>query len=349
MQSSATGEQPDPEVSGEPLLEVTDLAVHYDVRKGGKVRAVDGVSISIAPRRTVGLVGESGCGKSTFGRAVLRLVPILRGTIRFGGVDITKLSERSLRPMRPRMQVIFQDPFSSLNPLKRVGRIIGEPLAVHGVGDRGDLQSHIASALERVGLPADVVDRYPREFSGGQRQRIAIARALALRPEFIVADEPVSALDVSVQAQVINLLQRLQREEGLAYLFISHDLGVIRHVADEVAVMYLGRIVEYASQAALFERPLHPYTEALMSAVPAPDPATSRQSRIVLTGDLPNPSAPPPGCSFHTRCHYATELCTKVEPPLIDQGGGHLLACHHPLGSPQASGTSAPPGKAVGA
>jgi oligopeptide/dipeptide ABC transporter ATP-binding protein len=330
---SANGE---PQAAGERLVEVDDLAVHYDVRKGGKVRAVDGVSISIAPRRTLGLVGESGCGKSTFGRAVLRLVPILRGTIRFDGVDITNLPERSLRPIRPRMQVIFQDPFSSLNPLKRVGRIIGEPLAVHGVGERGDLDAHVASALERVGLPADVVDRYPREFSGGQRQRIAIARALALRPQFVVADEPVSALDVSVQAQVINLLQRLQREEGLAYLFISHDLGVIRHVADEVAVMYLGRIVEFASQAALFERPLHPYTEALMSAVPSPDPATSRQSRIVLTGDLPNPSAPPPGCSFHTRCRYATELCKRVEPPLVDHGGGHLLSCHYPLGSPQA-------------
>jgi oligopeptide/dipeptide ABC transporter ATP-binding protein len=322
---------------GARLVEVDDLAVHYAVRKGASVRAVDGVSFSISAGRTLGLVGESGCGKSTLGRAVLRLAPILRGRIRFDGVDITDLPERNLRPFRPRMQVIFQDPFSSLNPLKRVERIIGEPLLVHGIGDRRELRAHVAAALERVGLPPDVAERYPHEFSGGQRQRIAIARALALRPRFVVADEPVSALDVSIQAQVINLLQRLQREEGLAYLFISHDLGVIRHVADEVAVMYLGRIVEFVSQDELFARPLHPYTEALMSAVPAPDPDSSRARRIVLSGDLPNPSNPPPGCSFHTRCRYATEVCTTIEPALVDQGGGHLLACHHPLGSPAPS------------
>jgi oligopeptide/dipeptide ABC transporter ATP-binding protein len=312
------------------LVEVEDLAVQYAAHKGAKVRAVDGVSLSIPAGKTLGLVGESGCGKSTLGRAVLRLVPAVRGTIRFEGVDITNLPERSLRPIRPRMQVIFQDPFSSLNPLKRVERIIGEPLAAHGIGDRGE----VARALERVGLPPDAAERFPREFSGGQRQRIAIARALALRPSFVVADEPVSALDVSIQAQVINLLQRLQREEGLAYLFISHDLGVIRHVADEVAVMYLGRIVEHASQDELFERPLHPYTEALMSAVPAPVPAARGRSRIVLSGDLPNPTAPPPGCTFHTRCRYATAVCSTVEPPLVDQGDGHLLACHHPLTTP---------------
>jgi peptide/nickel transport system ATP-binding protein len=321
-------------VTADRLVEVDDLAVHYATRRGGAVRAVDGVSLSISPGRTLGLVGESGCGKSTLGRAVLRLAPILRGRIRFDGVDITELPERSLRELRPRMQVIFQDPFSSLNPLKRVERIVGEPLLVHGIHDRGELRANVASALERVGLPPDAAERYPREFSGGQRQRIAIARALALRPRFVVADEPVSALDVSIQAQVINLLQRLQREEGLAYLFISHDLGVIRHVSDEVAVMYLGRIVEFATQDALFERPLHPYTEALMSAVPAPDPDASRGRRIVLSGDLPNPSDPPPGCSFHTRCRYATEVCRTVEPPLVDHGGGHLLACHHPLGTP---------------
>jgi oligopeptide/dipeptide ABC transporter ATP-binding protein len=326
------------------LLEVEDLAVHYGLRKGDTVRAVDGVTISISPGKTLGLVGESGCGKSTLGRAVLRLVPILRGTIRFDGVDITHLTERNLRPLRPRMQVIFQDPFSSLNPLKRVGRIISEPLAVHGLGDGEDLQRAVDAALERVGLPPDVVDRFPREFSGGQRQRIAIARALALRPRFVVADEPVSALDVSIQAQVINLLQRLQREEGLAYLFISHDLGVIRHVADDVAVMYLGRVVEFAPQEALFARPLHPYTEALISAVPAPDPDRSRQKRIVLSGELPNPAAPPPGCSFHTRCRYATDVCRRVEPALIDHGGGHLLACHHPLApSPKVTATTVPP------
>jgi oligopeptide/dipeptide ABC transporter ATP-binding protein len=312
------------------LVEVEDLAVQYAAHKGAKVRAVDGVSLSIPAGKTLGLVGESGCGKSTLGRAVLRLVPAVRGTIRFDGVDITNLPERSLRPIRPRMQVIFQDPFSSLNPLKRVGRIIGEPLAAHGLAE-GQLDAQVARALERVGLPPDAADRYPREFSGGQRQRVAIARALALRPSFVVADEPVSALDVSIQAQVINLLQRLQREEGLAYLFISHDLGVIRHVADEVAVMYLGRIVEHASQDALFERPLHPYTEALMSAVPAPVPSARGRSRIVLSGDLPNPTAPPPGCTFHTRCRYATAVCSTVEPPLVDHGDGHLLACHHPL------------------
>jgi oligopeptide/dipeptide ABC transporter ATP-binding protein len=313
------------------LLEVEDLAVHYRLRKGGTVRAVDGVSISLSPGKTLGLVGESGCGKSTLGRAVLRLVPVIRGTIRFDGVDITHLAERNLRALRPRMQVIFQDPFSSLNPLKRVGRIIGEPLSVHGLGDGESLQRAVAAALERVGLPPDAADRYPREFSGGQRQRVAIARALALRPRFVVADEPVSALDVSIQAQVINLLQRLQREEGLAYLFISHDLGVIRHVADDVGVMYLGRVVELAPQEALFARPLHPYTEALMSAVPAPDPDRSQQKRIVVSGELPNPAAPPPGCSFHTRCRYATDVCRRVEPALIDHGAGHLLACHHPL------------------
>jgi oligopeptide transport system ATP-binding protein len=316
---------------GAPLVEVEDLAVHFAAREGGHVRAVDGVSIAIPAGSTLGLVGESGCGKSTLGRAVLRLAPIARGTIRFEGREITRLPERSLRRIRPRMQVIFQDPFSSLNPLKHVGRIVGEPLAVHGVRDRAELRRQVESALERVGLPADAADRYPREFSGGQRQRIAIARALALRPRFVVADEPVSALDVSIQAQVLNLLERLQREEGLAYLFISHDLGVIRHVADEVAVMYLGRIVERAPQEVLFERPLHPYTEALMSAVPVPDPASSRRRRIVLTGDLPNPAAPPPGCRFHTRCRYATSICATVEPPLVDQGDGHLLACHHPL------------------
>jgi oligopeptide/dipeptide ABC transporter ATP-binding protein len=329
---SENGRQQSSLPAGDHILEVEDLAVQYAAQKGARVRAVDGVSISITAGKTLGLVGESGCGKSTLGRAVLRLVPATRGTIRFEGVDITNVSERSLRAIRPRMQVIFQDPFSSLNPLKRVDRIVGEPLSVHGIGDRRELRSLVERALERVGLPPDAADRYPREFSGGQRQRIAIARALALRPRFVVADEPVSALDVSIQAQVINLLQRLQREEGLAYLFISHDLGVIRHVADDVAVMYLGRIVEYASQDELFERPLHPYTEALMSAVPAPVPVSSGgRKRIVLSGDLPNPTDPPPGCTFHTRCRYATEICSSVEPALVDQGGGHVLACHHPL------------------
>jgi oligopeptide/dipeptide ABC transporter ATP-binding protein len=327
-----------------PLVELRDVSVRYATREGAPIRAVDGVSLAIPEGKTLGLVGESGCGKSTLGRTVIRLTQASAGSIHFEGVDITHLPERELRRFRPRMQPVFQDPFSSLNPLKRVGRIIGEPLEVHGMGDRAEIRRRVAEMLERVGLPVSAADRFPREFSGGQRQRIAIARALALQPRFVVADEPVSALDVSIQAQVINLLERLQEEESLTYLFISHDLGVIRLVADQVAVMYLGRVVELAAAEDLFARPLHPYTEALMSAVPIPDPDSGRPERVVLHGDLPNPADPPTGCYFHTRCRYATEFCSTVDPPLLEHAPGQLAACHYPLLARKATPAGRPAG-----
>jgi oligopeptide/dipeptide ABC transporter ATP-binding protein len=317
----------------EPLIEVTDLRKFYPVQKGilgrtvGQVHAVDGISFSIGVGETLGLVGESGCGKSTVGRAVLRLIEPTSGAIKVRGQDITHLPKAAMRPLRRQMQIVFQDPSSSLNPRIRAGEIVGEPLKVHGVGDKAERAERVAQLFARVGLRPQQMRNYPHQFSGGQRQRVSIARALALDPGFIVADEPVSALDVSIQAQVINLLMDLQRDAKLSYLFISHNLAVVEHIAHRVAVMYLGRIVEYADKATLFAAPLHPYTEALLAAVPIPDPALKRQKQHV-GGDVPSPIRPPPGCHFHPRCRYAEARC-RVEVPLLREvAPGHTVACH---------------------
>jgi oligopeptide/dipeptide ABC transporter ATP-binding protein len=316
-----------------PLIEVTDLKKHFPIRKGifqravGNVLAVDGVSFSINEGETLGLVGESGCGKTTVGRTVLRLIEPTSGQIKIRDQEISGLSRTELRPLRRQMQIVFQDPFSSLNPRIRVGRIVGEPLRVHNVGDKDERQERVAQLFRRVGLRPDQVDNYPHQFSGGQRQRVSIARALALDPHFIVADEPVSALDVSIQAQVINLLMDLQRDLKLSYLFVSHNLAVVEHISHRVAVMYLGRIVEYADKVSLFENPRHPYTEALLAAVPLPDPSLTR-TRHRVTGDVPSPINPPPGCHFHPRCPIAEARC-KVERPALRQiAPGHLVSCH---------------------
>jgi len=321
-----------------PLLEVTDLVKHFPIRSGvlvdrevARVRAVDGVNLIVRDGETVGLVGESGCGKSTVCRAIMQLVAPTSGSVRFNGEELVGRSARDLRPLRREIQMIFQDPFASLNPRKRVGQIIGEPLELHGVARGAELNRRVQDLLERVGLQAEHYNRYPHEFSGGQRQRIGIARAIGLRPKLIIADEPVSALDVSVQAQIINLLDDLQREFSMAYLFVAHDLGVVRHVSDRVAVMYLGKIVEEADSDTLYSRPQHPYTNALLSAVPIPDPRrNAARQRITLEGDVPSPIDPPPGCRFHTRCPKATEVCRSDEPALLGVGPGHVVACHHP-------------------
>ena len=316
-----------------PVLEVVDLKKHFVIRKGllrraaGHVRAVDGLSFAIGDGETLGLVGESGCGKSTVGRTVLRLIEPTAGVIRLGGHDVTRLGRSELRPYRRQMQIIFQDPFSSLDPRMRAGAIVGEPLAVHGV-ERGKRRAErVAELFERVGLRSAQMGHYPHQFSGGQRQRIGIARALALSPRLIVADEPVSSLDVSIQAQVLNLMMQLQRELGLAYLFISHNLAVVEHISQRVAVMYLGRIVEYADRTSLFTAPLHPYTELLLSAVPVPNPSVRRKKRL-LQGDVPSPANPPAGCHFHTRCPHALDVCRAQSPPLREVRPGHRVACH---------------------
>ena len=316
-----------------PILEVKDLKKHFPVRKGllrrtvGHVYAVDGISFSIGEGETLGLVGESGCGKSTAGRAVLRLIEPTSGRIAMTGRDITRLPKKELRPYRRQMQIVFQDPFSSLNPRMTAGDIVGEPLLVHGMGRGKERREQVSALFERVGLrPAQMVN-YPHQFSGGQRQRIGIARALALGPKLIVGDEPVSALDVSIQAQVINLLQDLQRERKLSYLFISHNLAVVEHISHRIAVMYLGRIVEYADTRSIFTRPQHPYTEALLSAVPVPDPSVKREKRLVQ-GDVPSPVNPPAGCHFHTRCPYAVDRCKVESPALREVRPGQLVACH---------------------
>jgi len=312
----------------DPVLSLADLRVHFPTR-GGVVRAVDGVSLDVMPGETVGLVGESGCGKSTLGKAALRLVPVTSGSIRLDGQDIGALSRGALRPLRPKMQMIFQDPFASLNPRLTVASILEEPLVVHGRGNAAERRTRVAWLMEKVGLRPEAAARHPHEFSGGQRQRIGIARALALEPRIVVCDEPVSALDVSVRAQVINLLTDLRRELGLAYLFVSHDLSVVEHVSDRIAVMYLGRLVEIADRRTLWTRPLHPYTQALVSAVPRADPTdgASRQ-RIRLDGDLPSPIDPPSGCRFRTRCPFAEEECAVREPELRHFGEGQRVACH---------------------
>ncbi len=323
----------------EPLLSVSGLTKHFPVKRGivfqsavGTVRAVDGLSFDVAPGETLALVGESGCGKSTTGRLVLRLIEATEGTIRFAGRDVRGLGRGALRDLRRDMQIIFQDPYASLNPRLTVGETLAEPLRLHGLASGAALRKRIDELLGEVGLSAWHALRYPHEFSGGQRQRIGIARALASQPKLIVCDEPVSALDVSIQAQVINLMQDLKSKFGLSYIFIAHDLAVVRHISDRVAVMYLGKIVELAPKRSLFARPRHPYTQALLSAVPVPDP-TAQRARIRLAGDVPSPLNPPKGCRFHTRCAYAQDRCRKEEPllrPLQDGAGaeGQVVACH---------------------
>jgi oligopeptide transport system ATP-binding protein len=317
----------------ELLLEARDLVKHFPVRRSKDVvHAVDGVSLDVQRGETLGIVGESGCGKSTLGRLLVRLHEPTSGTVRFRGADITKLSRRELRPFRREMQMIFQDPYASLNPRKRVGQIVADPFHIHRTAGREETRRRVQDLLEVVGLSPDHVNRYPHEFSGGQRQRIGVARALALSPQLIVADEPVSALDVSIQAQVINLLDDLQDDFQLTYVFIAHDLGVVHHVSDRIAVMYLGVVVEIGPSDPLFLHPIHPYTQALLSAIPpieADDEA--RRERIVLEGEVPSPIDPPSGCRFHPRCPYATEICRVEQPVLTDHGAGRLAACHHPL------------------
>ncbi len=316
-----------------PVLEVSGLSKHFPVRKGllrrtvGHVYAVDDVSFSIGTGETLGLVGESGCGKTTVGRTILRLIEPTAGSIRLDGHDVTHLGRAELRPFRRQMQIIFQDPFSSLNPRKRAGDIVGEPLKVHGLKTREERRQAVEDLFERVGLRRAQMDNFPHQFSGGQRQRIGVARALALNPKLIIGDEPVSALDVSIQAQVINLLMDLQRELKLSYLFISHNLAVVEHISHRIAVMYLGRIVEYTDKVTLFTRPLHPYTEALLAAVPVPDPRIKRTKHVVQ-GDVPSPLNPPPGCRFHTRCPIAVARCRQEVPALREVETGHHVACH---------------------
>ncbi|HUG85993.1 MAG TPA: oligopeptide/dipeptide ABC transporter ATP-binding protein [Euzebya sp.] len=324
--------------TGRDLVRVRDLHVHFDdeggvFRRGGDpVRAVDGVTFEIRRGETLGLVGESGCGKTTIGRALLRLYDATSGTVEFDGVDVGSLGPRELRRLRRRMQMVFQDPYSSLNPRQNVTNVVGEPLKVHNIASGKELEARVAELLQVVGLPEGAGNRYPHEFSGGQRQRIGLARALALNPDLIVADEPVSALDVSIQAQIVNLLEDLQEQFDLTYLFIAHDLAVVRHISDRIVVMYLGTIVEVSPARELYSSPLHPYTLALMSAVPIPDPAVElHRERVILTGDMPSPADPPPGCRFHTRCPYAqVERCPDEVPVLRSiQSSEHVVACHY--------------------
>jgi oligopeptide/dipeptide ABC transporter ATP-binding protein len=320
-----------------PLLEVEHLRVLFPVKSGviidrttAHVHAVDDVSFQLHTGETLGVVGESGCGKTTLIRMLVRLLEATSGTIRFRGQDITKVGRRQMEPIRKEMQMVFQDPQASLNPRKRVGQILGTPLAQRGVGRR-QLTSESRELLDRVGLPADILNRFPHEFSGGQRQRIGIARALAVNPQLVLLDEPVSALDVSIQAQVINLLDDLQDELNLSYVFVAHDLSVVRHVSDRIIVMYLGKLMEVSPAEELYTKPIHPYTSALLSAIPIPDPNQNRaRHRTVVSGEPPNPINPPSGCRFHTRCPRASEICRTSEPPLTEYARGHIAACHHP-------------------
>jgi oligopeptide/dipeptide ABC transporter ATP-binding protein len=321
-----------------PLLEVEHLKLHFPIKKGllidrevARVHAVDDVTFTLSDGETLGLVGESGCGKTTLSRTVMRLADSTDGAIRFRGRDVTKASRRALGPLRREMQMVFQDPYASLNPRKRVAQIIGMPLRRHGVAN-DEADRRVLDLMDRVGLAREHVNRFPHEFSGGQRQRIGIARALALEPQLIVLDEPVSALDVSVQAQIVNLLDDLQDELGLAYLFVAHDLSVVRHVSDRIAVMYLGKLMEVSPAEELYTKPIHPYTAALLEAIPIPDPRKNRErTRSVVSGEPPNPIDPPSGCVFHPRCPHATDVCRTVQPPLTRYANGHLAACHHPL------------------
>ena len=330
-----------------PLVEARDLKKHFPILKGvfarpaGTVHAVDGVSFHISPGETLGLVGESGCGKSTVGRTLLKLLEPTSGQILVRGEDITGHSAEEMLPYRRKMQMIYQDPYASLNPRMSVGEIVGEPLRIHGVASGGEWRDRVEALFSRVGLRPELMDSYPHEFSGGQRQRIGIARALALNPDLVVGDEPVSALDVSIQAQIINLLMDLQDELGLSYLFVAHDLAVVEHLSHRVAVMYLGRIVELTDKTSLFEMPLHPYTEALLSAVPIPKASARARKRVILKGDVPSPINPPAGCHFHTRCAYATARCRAEPPTLREIVPGHWASCHlHDGGvrSPLANG-----------
>ncbi|MGI6189169.1 MAG: dipeptide ABC transporter ATP-binding protein [Clostridiales bacterium] len=317
------------------LVEVKDLKKYFPVR-GGMVaekrqmlKAVDGVSFQIYKGETLGLVGESGCGKTTVGRTILKLYAPTSGRVIFDGDDISDLNDRQMRPYRKRMQIIFQDPYASLNPRMTVGDIIAESIDIHRIAAGEDREAMIFDLLDKVGLNREHAGRYPHEFSGGQRQRIGIARALAVNPDFIVCDEPISALDVSIQAQVVNLLEDLQVEMGLTYLFIAHDLSMVKHISDRVGVMYLGKIVEIAESSELYSKPLHPYTQALLSAIPVPDPdAMEKRDRIILKGDVPTPINPPSGCRFRTRCPIASDICAEQEPDMKDYGGGHMAACH---------------------
>ncbi len=325
------------DVNGAPLLEVRDLKMHFPITKGiifqrqvGAIKAVDGISFSMYKGETLGLVGESGCGKSTTGRAILQLYRPTNGKVIFEGVELTETKGEDLRKMRRRMQMIFQDPYASLNPRMTVGSIIGEPLEVHKIGaNKRERQERVQELLRTVGLNPFFVNRYPHEFSGGQRQRIGVARALAVNPAFIICDEPISALDVSIQAQVINLLEDLQNELNLTYLFIAHDLSVVRHISDRIAVMYLGKIVELTDRDELYANPKHPYTQALLSAVPIPDPVVEKgRQRIILEGDVPSPANPPKGCNFSTRCPRVMDICKEVDPTFKEYESGHFVACH---------------------
>jgi oligopeptide transport system ATP-binding protein len=346
QQSTATTS---PQGDGQPLLDVRDLKMHFPLtqgiifqRKVGAVQAVDGVSFAVKRGETLGLVGESGCGKSTTGRAILQLYKPTAGTVVFNGRDLTTLDGSQMRKMRRHLQMIFQDPYASLNPRMTVGNIVSEPMQIHKLVPKGERTQRVQELLQTVGLNPYFANRYPHEFSGGQRQRIGIARALAANPDFIVCDEPVSALDVSIQAQIVNLLEDLQDQFGLTYLFIAHDLSVVRHISDRVAVMYLGKIVEMADRNDLYDNPLHPYTKALLSAVPIPDPVIEkRRERIILTGDVPSPINPPSGCHFHTRCPYVMDVCKRIDPIFADQGGGHHVACHLYPGSGADQATAA--------
>lgn len=326
-------------MSEHPLLEVKGLQKSFDVTKGffkkekQYLRAVNDVSFTVQNGEVLGVVGESGCGKSTLGNLIVHLHEPTAGKIVFEGIDMSALSREQLRRQRADIQMIFQDPFSSLNPRKRVFDIIAEPLRTHRDLNKEELQQEVLDLMDLVGLNRSFLNRYPHEFSGGQRQRIGIARAIALRPKLIICDEPVSALDVSIQSQILNLLKKLQKDLQLTYIFIAHGLPAVKHVSDRIAVMYLGKIVEWTTKEELFTNPMHPYTEGLLSAIPIPDPTKRKEQRPLLEGDIPNPVNPPPGCKFHPRCPYKTEICMQVEPEFTDKRAGHFVACHHPLGA----------------